>query len=226
MTDTYTLDTKMCTKCLEVKSVDRFTADKKWCRDCVRAYNRQYRETNRGRLNEYDRLRYELDPSRKEVAHRWARLNPDARKAYQKKYYRENKETIYVVNATWRKANRERVYRYSREWIARNPEKRREIARKWAQENPDAVHAGKHRRRAREANAHHEPYSRTEIFARWSGKCCYCSADAEHLDHVTPISRQGADAEWNLVPACATCNTSKGAKSLAEWAMTFGPDHD
>jgi 5-methylcytosine-specific restriction endonuclease McrA len=93
-------------------------------------------------------------------------------------------------------------------------------ARKWKAANPERVRAINSARRAMYANADHFPYSRTEIFARWSG-CCYCDAPAEHLDHVTPISRQGADAEWNLVPACATCNTSKGAKTLAEWATTF-----
>jgi 5-methylcytosine-specific restriction endonuclease McrA len=69
--------------------------------------------------------------------------------------------------------------------------------------------------------AAHAPYSRSSILARWSDTCTYCDAPAEHLDHVQPISRGGADAAPNLVPACANCNLSKGAKTLAEWAQTF-----
>jgi 5-methylcytosine-specific restriction endonuclease McrA len=65
------------------------------------------------------------------------------------------------------------------------------------------------------------PYTRAEVFARWDGQCAYCDAPAEHLDHVQPLSRGGADAAHNLLPACAPCNLSKGAKSLAEWAATF-----
>jgi 5-methylcytosine-specific restriction endonuclease McrA len=65
-------------------------------------------------------------------------------------------------------------------------------------------------------------YDRAEIFARWRSRCAYCDAPAEHLDHVVPISRGGADAAHNLLPACAPCNLSKSDKSLADWAMTFG----
>ncbi|MGW3674658.1 HNH endonuclease [Streptomyces sp. NPDC005166] len=83
------------------------------------------------------------------------------------------------------------------------------------------VAANSARRRAREANAPHEPYSRSAIFATYGGTCAYCGAPAEHLDHVVPISKGGADAAHNLLPACAPCNLSKGAKSLAEWALSW-----
>jgi 5-methylcytosine-specific restriction endonuclease McrA len=69
----------------------------------------------------------------------------------------------------------------------------------------------------------HVAYSRTAILERWRHACCYCGSLATHLDHVVPLSKGGADAEHNIVPACAHCNLSKGAKTLAEWAETFGP---
>ncbi|MFF4952263.1 HNH endonuclease [Streptomyces chattanoogensis] len=65
------------------------------------------------------------------------------------------------------------------------------------------------------------PYKRSDIFARWSGRCCYCDAPAEHLDHVQPISRGGTDIARNLVPACAACNLSKSDLTLSEWSITF-----
>ncbi|WP_073772731.1 HNH endonuclease signature motif containing protein [Streptomyces sp. MJM1172] len=60
-----------------------------------------------------------------------------------------------------------------------------------------------------------------ELFSRWSGLCCYCDGPAEHIDHVTPISKGGADTLGNVVPACAPCNLAKSALTLAEWAATF-----
>jgi 5-methylcytosine-specific restriction endonuclease McrA len=78
-----------------------------------------------------------------------------------------------------------------------------------------------HKRRAEQYGVVHEPYSRTEILARWGNKCCYCNAWAAHLDHVHPLSKGGADAVHNIVPACERCNLSKGAKTLAEWSETF-----
>jgi 5-methylcytosine-specific restriction endonuclease McrA len=63
------------------------------------------------------------------------------------------------------------------------------------------------------------PYKRADVFARWDGLCCYCMAPAEHLDHVQPLSRGGRDVLSNVVPACAACNLSKAALTLAEWSQ-------
>ena len=127
-------------------------------------------------------------------------------------------------SAKWYAANAERTAEYRRDYYRANAEQRREWQREYDRANPDKMAAKKARRRALKAGATHVPYSRAEIFARWNGTCCYCDAAAEHLDHVTPLSKQGADADWNLVPACEACNCSKGAKSLAEWALTFAPE--
>jgi 5-methylcytosine-specific restriction endonuclease McrA len=67
------------------------------------------------------------------------------------------------------------------------------------------------------------PYRRSEVFARWGHTCCYCDAPAEHLDHVTPLSRGGRDVLSNVVPACAPCNLGKAALTLAEWVSAIEP---
>ena len=54
-----------------------------------------------------------------------------------------------------------------------------------------------------------------------SGSVChYCGdyVDDGHLDHVIPLSRGGDDSPDNLVWSCSSCNLSKGAKLLDEWA--------
>ncbi|MFJ4701941.1 HNH endonuclease [Streptomyces sp. NPDC088768] len=96
--------------------------------------------------------------------------------------------------------------------------------RYFASLSPDERHTRTQRKRAADYGVAHVPYSRTEVLARWSHSCCYCGGWATHLDHVIPLSRGGADVESNMVPACERCNLSKGAKSLAEWAATFGPE--
>ncbi|MFJ4701937.1 HNH endonuclease [Streptomyces sp. NPDC088768] len=97
------------------------------------------------------------------------------------------------------------------------------------QHMPTRVRASVARNRARSAIARgrsaprrqpRPPVRAGDVFPRWGG-CCYCSGPAEHLDHVTPLSRGGADTLSNVVPACAECNLSKAALSLAEWAATF-----
>lgn len=88
----------------------------------------------------------------------------------------------------------------------------------------DKRHTLTQRRRAEDYGVTHVEYSRLDILIRWKNRCAYCTAMAEHLDHVVPLSKGGTDTEDNMVPACAGCNLSKGAKTLAAWAGTFGPE--
>lgn len=48
--------------------------------------------------------------------------------------------------------------------------------------------------------------------------CVVCGAsDSLHIDHIHPRKNGGTDSLDNLQVLCQTCNTSKGAKSMAEW---------
>ena len=52
----------------------------------------------------------------------------------------------------------------------------------------------------------------------YDNKCAYCGSEDElTMDHVKPISRGGLHISGNILPACAFCNNSKGAKILSEW---------
>ncbi|MGW3072754.1 HNH endonuclease [Kitasatospora sp. NPDC001132] len=96
--------------------------------------------------------------------------------------------------------------------------------RKWyAKLDTDTRHTLTQRRRAEEYGVEHAPYSRLEILIRWKNRCAYCGELAQHLDHVVPLSRGGTDTAENMVPACADCNLSKGAKTLEEWGRSLRP---
>lgn len=86
---------------------------------------------------------------------------------------------------------------------------------------PDKRHELTHRKRAKDYGVEHVAYSRTAIMERWGYLCGYCGKFATHMDHITPLSKGGADKESNMMPACRDCNLTKGAKTLAEWALTF-----
>jgi 5-methylcytosine-specific restriction endonuclease McrA len=105
----------------------------------------------------------------------------------------------------------------------RNKRKAAHIKNYYRQLPPDKRHTLTHKRRADAYGVEHAEYSRTAIMQRWGYKCAYCSRLATHLDHVEPLSRGGTDTENNIVPACRTCNLSKGAKTLAEWVGGNSP---
>lgn len=57
------------------------------------------------------------------------------------------------------------------------------------------------------------------MFGSPRGKpCTYCGKrEATSWDHIVPRSRGGEDTRSNLVPACQSCNSSKGALTPHEW---------
>lgn len=65
---------------------------------------------------------------------------------------------------------------------------------------------------------------RESIKKCWDYRCAYCNGvpidDASlTLDHVRPRSNGGQDLTSNLVPACACCNSDKGA--ITDWRKWF-----
>ena len=57
-------------------------------------------------------------------------------------------------------------------------------------------------------------------YFRRNGKlhCVYCGKEPKRWDHFHPVSRGGDTVPGNLVPACGSCDDSKGKKTLSEWA--------
>ena len=49
-------------------------------------------------------------------------------------------------------------------------------------------------------------------------ECAYCGEKHNlTVDHIVAVSKGGYNYAFNLVPACAHCNGSKGAKDVVEW---------
>ena len=62
----------------------------------------------------------------------------------------------------------------------------------------------------------------SELIDRWGGRCAYCGDRvyrSMNMEHIEPLSRGGADEPENIVPACLTCNVSKGELFLLEWVF-------
>lgn len=44
------------------------------------------------------------------------------------------------------------------------------------------------------------------------GRCWYCAVQATTVDHLVPRIRGGGDDFYNLLPACRSCNSTKGTR--------------
>lgn len=59
-----------------------------------------------------------------------------------------------------------------------------------------------------------------KFFERWEPQpaCVFCgSRKVTRWDHLIAVSKFGLTALGNLVPACGTCDDSKGNRPFAEW---------
>ena len=68
----------------------------------------------------------------------------------------------------------------------------------------------------------HQEWKEALIFFR--GECAYCGGTPRKgqrltRDHLEPISLGGRTIQSNIVPACQSCNSSKGAEDFKDWFM-------
>ncbi len=131
----------------------------------------------------------------------------------------------------WRAANLERIQQKDRERSvqqnaarntrrAANPEKIRAIDRQRYQDNPEPMLTRNRARRARLANA-----LCTLTVEQWEAileladrQCIYCGASVDiTMDHLIPLARGGSHTADNVAPACRSCNSSKGIKTVVEF---------
>ena len=211
------LPERECTKCGEMKGPGAFRRNAKgrdgldtWCKTCATAYNVRWRAENAEKVREYH-VRYRAE-RKNDPEYREKERERDARRRAERKNDPEYREKA-----------RKRAARY----YAENKDKVRERNARWRAENPDKVRAKKRKRRALKRRVYHAPYTEADILAGNGGMCRYCDTEkATTLDHFIPIAWGGDDAPWNLIGACASCNSSKADRDPYEWMASRGIDLD
>lgn len=149
----------------------------------------------------------------REWQRRYRAAKPDQHRRYSRRYETENREA---------RAERLRVQR------AANPEPTREANRRARlKRDRDAYNAARREKyrkdsdsrrayRARKLSVPSEPWIKDDLLKLYGNTCYLCRrvlGNDWHADHVVPLSRGGWDLVWNLRPACASCNISKGRYS-------------
>jgi 5-methylcytosine-specific restriction endonuclease McrA len=56
----------------------------------------------------------------------------------------------------------------------------------------------------------------------FGGLCAYCPSPATTWDHIVAISKGGRTVPGNIVPACVSCNSSKGASDVRDFIARGG----
>lgn len=99
--------------------------------------------------------------------------------------------------------------RRSAPWVQADIELFDEISRRRHEKRRAMIHR---RRAAQGAYTVQEWDARV---AQYDGKCAYCKKPRKlTVDHVIPVSKGGSNYISNIVPACRSCNSRKGARLM------------
>lgn len=137
--------------------------------------------------------------------------------AYQKHWYAKNRSAqIAMRRCKYDSAREAERYQQRREQI---------LAQKkiWRVSHKDYMTLKSEERRARQRCL---PATLTqaeweEIKISFNNECAYCGRKvALERDHIIPVTSGGAFAKGNIVPACKSCNSSKGNRDLNLWYKT------
>jgi hypothetical protein len=63
----------------------------------------------------------------------------------------------------------------------------------------------------------HDRRWRRSLHSLTGGRCLYCGQPSQSIDHVRPLSRGGQSVTENCVPACLSCNGTKGDSEVLIW---------
>lgn len=201
-------------------------------RDKLRAWRAKEAERNKAYGRKYHDARKDDPEYRRKARERaaaWLKKHPDLAKANSrtraKQWRDENpEEARRRVRASSKKHAAARKARNRARYLA-NKERLAEKQREYHRKHPEKLSVAKGRRRARMAQAPGSGVSASAWRARmneFGGKCAYCLGDATTMDHVVPLAGGGSHDIENVVPACKTCNSRKGSKSLLQFVMAGG----
>ncbi len=222
---------KRCSKCGEVKPLDKFAKDKRKrdgrtsaCKDCFNAWYRGYWATNVAEELERNRAYREANREKERERHRiYRQTKPEKARESGRVYRASNVERERERHRIYREANREKARQTERARYAANSEKEHERNRRYRQTYREVERAKKARRKARERGAEGTFTANdiTYLYENQNGLCFWCSVALNgmyHVDHIIPLIRGGSNWPSNLGLTCASCNLSKNDKlPYSEW---------
>lgn len=198
---------------------------KVWRRNAGEKYRAQRRLAHLENYVPHPRSRLPDDVAQERArvrANAWYYANKERAQACTAAYRRAHPELQSKRARSYYEKNRAAVISRAALWAARNPKKAsahsRANSKKWRAANPEKVRLQKKAWKARRrAGGPLPPKCIKAVFAAWP-ECAFCrSKSALTLDHLLAVSKGGKNDSRNLVGACISCNSSKGATEWRSW---------
>lgn len=130
----------------------------------------------------------------------------ECRIQYHKQRYQDNRESCRQYKKQYYQDNREIVLQRNRQHYRDN---------KWEYAIRNST------KKALQHKCLRLPYAAKDLdqlLETFNNECAYCGSKyGVGADHFIPLSKGGADAIYNLVPACLSCNASKNNRDPMAW---------
>lgn len=193
------------------------------CRVCENRMQRERAAQDPAKVAEINKRSYQkhVEARRKHAREKQRAKDPAARAAEYKRYYEMNREQLIARACQWSKDNAEHMNARRRATYWEDLDASRAKGRAAYAKNPEPRkrHAAKRRAAKRGVETTLTDQEWYDIIDIYEGHCayCFCTPDVITIDHVTPITKSGGHTANNVVPACLSCNTSKGNRDLHAW---------
>lgn len=156
----------------------------------------------------------------KYCAKAYAEDHKEQRNKYNKQYRVGHNEESRV----YYKAHKEAKLQQSKLWFENNKDATRKTHATWRKAHPEVTRVYNQSRRAKKAEL-----DSTLTTAQWkhilnefNNTCAYCGAGDKklHQEHFISVTAGGEYTHDNIIPACQSCNSSKGNKDFFIWYKT------
>jgi 5-methylcytosine-specific restriction endonuclease McrA len=185
------------------------------CKSCCNQQSAAYYRAHTARLREQHSARYPAireQVCQQKVAYRQA--NREQIRQQRAAFRQANREILSQRRVAHRNAHPELYAAYYRAHAVQN----RQRSAAYQRAHPEWAHSQVAKHRARRLCAPVSDFTEAQWRAMkdfYDHRCAYCGKKPKRLtqDHITPLSKGGSHTLSNIVPACRSCNSSKGTKA-------------
>ena len=216
--------TKVCGKCNSELAKDKFSKDKstkdgldRKCKNCHKKYLEENKEAiAKQRKQHYEKNRERIINDKRQYYHG----NKGVLLEQKRQYYLDNRVTILEDKKQYKEDHVEAITKYQARYRKDNKEACTEYHKEYSKchLNESRIHGQKRKARKHMLLSTLTIKQWESIKLYFNNACCYCGKESPLAqEHFIPIVKLGSYDHNNIIPACKSCNSSKGPRSFFEW---------
>ena len=146
-----------------------------------------------------------------------------------REYQRTHHDSVIAHKREYHKEHKAEIDAYNKQYYAEHSGEIKIRTKEWAEANPEAMkehgvftfHRSRSKKNGIKADFTRAQWKDCKEYFSVDGEtyCAYCGKKIKRasMDHVIPFEHGGEYTKNNIIPACISCNASKGSSDFFEW---------